>query len=386
MRFAALCTAVLLATPAVAHAQPEWRLVPELRIGSVDDEDQSLTVITSVTVAADGTIYLPQRQDQNIRVYDRTGKLLRIIGGKGGGPGEFEGLVHVGILRDTLYAPDFRHRRVTFFTMDGELIGTLPISVGRTSTPYSPGGVSRMLEDGSVLGTLGALSRAIATGEVTHVPTLRADREGTVLDTVYRMPLGSSQLSLKLGNGEAYTAQPYPDSPIGAWSDDGILEVEREATDDAREGFFRLTWISFSGDTTLVRRYRYAPHRLDAAVGDSIIDAIAARFTDWAARVGASRNDLVGQLRRGIIIPRHLPPITAALIAQNGDVWLRRENVPGATVRWNVLSGQGDVLALFSLPKRVRPIHIDATHVYAAETDDLDVPYLVRYRIDRGSR
>jgi hypothetical protein len=375
---------LLVLLPAVAAAQSpqQWRLSPDLRIGSLDDPDQSLTTITGVSVGPDGRIYIAQAQDNNIRVHDARGAFIRTIGRRGGGPGEFEGMGPPLWRGDTLYISDFRQRRVTMFSPDGELLKTLSVVVN-TQPPFLPGGVTRMLDDGSMLATLSVASAAVADGTVTAMPTVRVDRDAAVLDTALWLPVGQSQFSIQLGDGQLYSSQPFPDGPISATDDRGIVVVERSIATDATEGRFRLRWVAFSGDTVLSRAYRYAPKPLERARADSVVAARVESYSDFAQRAGSSRNDLESAIRDAMVVPRFLPPITAVLLSRSGEVWLRREELPGDSVQWNVLGPRGDVLAVFPLPKSVRPRLIDGDVLYTAETDELDVPYLVRYRVVR---
>src|SRR5690625_1170107 len=84
---------------------PTWSLVEELRIGSLDDEDQALTRIepNGLAVHPSGHLFVAQPRLAEIREYDPTGGLVRVIGGRGSGPGEFNMLRGIGFLGDTLY-------------------------------------------------------------------------------------------------------------------------------------------------------------------------------------------------------------------------------------------------------------------------------------------
>lgn len=86
-----------------AQSPAQWRLTPDLRIGSLDDAEQSLTTIAGVSIGPDGLIFIAQPRDWNVRVHDAAGRFVRVIGRKGGGPGEFESISAVHWRSDTLY-------------------------------------------------------------------------------------------------------------------------------------------------------------------------------------------------------------------------------------------------------------------------------------------
>jgi hypothetical protein len=65
-------------------------LKEELSIGGASAEESNiLAEVDSLAVDEEGTIYALDTKDICVKVYDRTGKFLRLIGRKGAGPGEF---------------------------------------------------------------------------------------------------------------------------------------------------------------------------------------------------------------------------------------------------------------------------------------------------------
>lgn len=381
--FGSLLALLPASTAARAQSPAQWRLSADLRIGSLDDPDQSLTWITGVNTGRDGRIYIAQAQTHNVRIYEPDGRFVRTIGGKGSGPGEFERL-GVPLWRgDSLYISDSMHRRVTMFSADGDLLATLPVMFN-AQPPLSPGGVLRMLDDGSILVGFSVRASAVADGSVTAVPVLRLDRSAAVLDTALWSAVGGSQLSIRLGTGQLFSSQPFPDDPIRSIGQRRILVAERPVSSDPDEGRFRLHWVAFSGDTLLSRSYRYTPKPLDEAIAERVVAARVESYGQFAQRSGVSRNDLEKAIRDVLHIPRFLPPIAGVVVSREGEAWLRREDLPGDSVQWNVLSPAGDVRAVFPLSKGMRPILIEGDVLYSVERDELDVPYLVRYRIDRS--
>lgn len=72
-----------------------WRLVEELRIGSMDGEGPELFGnIIGLEVDPLGRIYVADSQAREIRVFDARGHHVRTFGGRGEEPGECEGKVH----------------------------------------------------------------------------------------------------------------------------------------------------------------------------------------------------------------------------------------------------------------------------------------------------
>ena len=94
-----------------AGDMPEWSAELELRIGSLDDPNYSLTYMRSLEVAADGTMYTLHTQEQVVRMFAADGSFKALIGGRGSGPGEFENAAVMGWVADTLWVLDFRGYR-----------------------------------------------------------------------------------------------------------------------------------------------------------------------------------------------------------------------------------------------------------------------------------
>ncbi|HUE97041.1 MAG TPA: hypothetical protein VMN39_10295, partial [Longimicrobiaceae bacterium] len=89
-------------------------------------------------------------------------------------------------------------------------------------------------------------------------------------------------------------------------------------------------------------------------------------------------------VRAAMYVPRHFPPVTAAAHGDDGSLWLQREEVPDADREWWVLDREGELVASVTLPARFRLKLIRADVLWGVEWDDLDVPYVVGYRIRRS--
>jgi NAD(P)H-nitrite reductase large subunit len=73
--------------------------------------------------------------------------------------------------------------------------------------------------------------------------------------------------------------------------------------------------------------------------------------------------------------------VSHVVAGRDGTIWLRREERGGVT-RWEVLDASGSVVARLDVPAALRILAADRTDVWGVETDDLDVPYVVRYRVE----
>jgi hypothetical protein len=72
-----------------------------------------------------GFIYICDLQDLKIKVFDPDGDLVRTIGQKGGGPGEFQNIGEIALLPDDrLLMLDWEGNRISLFDKEGEFINS----------------------------------------------------------------------------------------------------------------------------------------------------------------------------------------------------------------------------------------------------------------------
>lgn len=111
------------------HGEGILSLEEELSIGEVEGRDEYMfSGIRSIAVDEAGRIYVLDREDPHLRVFDQNGAFLRTIGRKGQGPGEFTMPFSVSITRQNeLVVDDFRSRLV-FFSLEGEFKRNLQVA------------------------------------------------------------------------------------------------------------------------------------------------------------------------------------------------------------------------------------------------------------------
>jgi hypothetical protein len=105
---------------------PEWTVAfeEELSIESVDPDGNVLIYQAGAyDVDQGGTIYICDRMDHGVKVFDDQGRIIRTIGRKGEGPGEFSNISRVACLPDgRLLVMDWELKRVSLFSSEGTFI------------------------------------------------------------------------------------------------------------------------------------------------------------------------------------------------------------------------------------------------------------------------
>ena len=107
-------------------------LAPEVTIGTVEGADEyTFGAINEVEVGETGTIYAFDRQVPALRAYDSTGKYIRTLGRKGGGPGEYEAANGVAVHRDgRVVLWDAGKASINVYDQSGEPATTWPVPGG----------------------------------------------------------------------------------------------------------------------------------------------------------------------------------------------------------------------------------------------------------------
>jgi 6-bladed beta-propeller len=114
-----------LAAPACGRAQPEGVvraqrpgaqlvLTEVLRLGSERGADDAFGRVMDVELAASGRIYVADDLNWRVSIFDRSGRLLRRLGRRGQGPGEFERPWYLAVDRfDSLFVWDGALARIS---------------------------------------------------------------------------------------------------------------------------------------------------------------------------------------------------------------------------------------------------------------------------------
>src|SRR4030042_4617438 len=116
--------------PGPVKGQPaKIKLTEELTIGGGGNPDESFSQVGTFVVDAEGGMLALDFKDQKIKVFDRTGKFIRLIGKPGQGPGELGMASGIQLMADnTLVVEDATNRRLALFKPSGEFIKNISTS------------------------------------------------------------------------------------------------------------------------------------------------------------------------------------------------------------------------------------------------------------------
>lgn len=366
-----------------SHQQfPVRALVEEWRIGGPDG--QGPTAFTSepwVVVDGRGNAYTRGRGDSQLAVFDSAGRIVRSIGRRGRGPGEFTQVSEHGFVGDTLWATNWPNDALSTFTPDGRHVATRRVTFDLSERFPSPLGVTALLDDGRAI--LVPDGPQVGPGGRSLVPVLVGDRDMRATDTLLTMLRPTAMVVDGVGT---FWIAPVPITPlidiaphgdglvVVNWARDGDeLDVQRLASDG------RVRWR---------RTLTLASSPIDGRIRDSIVDRAEQMATgqiDAAKRRGTVPPGVRVRplVESSLDLPRRWPPVKDVVLGVDGTVWLQRGN-PGAPLRWVVLASDGAPLFEVSSPLPLTVREASRDFVWATFSDADGFPYLVRYRI-RGT-
>lgn len=147
--FLAYAASAVLRSSGPAHGQTAVVAREEMRVGEAVGLD--LSTVRGLAVGDQGWIFVAQPADAHVKVVDRDGRLLRVIGRRGAGPGEFQFPAAVGWLADTLWVQDMQARRISLFSPDGRFHSSFASVVDLEMFPLRPAVPAALLATGASL-------------------------------------------------------------------------------------------------------------------------------------------------------------------------------------------------------------------------------------------
>ena len=353
-----------------------WRVArePTTIFGYHTDERRGMGQAGWGVVLSDGGVVGIEYTTSELKYFGPDGELRRAVGGRGEGPGEFRSLVQFWRLPgDTVVAYDRGLRRVSRWSADGELLGSVSLS----STGFIPQVVG-LRPGGGFLGML-------------QVPPDWGAPEGTVMSVDETF----SELSPEGESGEAWATLPgdrvkamrYDGEPVmgpvyGAFSP---ASVYTSGGGHIYHGFSDRYEIKVvEGPEGVGRIIRWAgPDRpLTRDILDTRLEAerkaVAERFPEELPETERRQAEAD--------YPDELPAFDWLLVDALGYLWVRSVWLTGQdAVTWSVFDPEGVWVTDVEVPAQQRPSTFDigADYVLIREADEVGLPYYAKYDLER---
>ena len=345
-----------------------------LTIGEVSgDLNYTFGFVSHALRLGDGSIVVADRSASELRHFGPDGVFIRSLGGRGEGPGEFALLNEVWARGDTIWASDNLQGRISLFGRGGNVLETVRVDVaqgrGGHRAPHT------QFTDGAIL-VLNPPSGGVRLGSGDVIPGAvwrldRYSRAGRFMNEI-----SSVQESPRWEHGMAgLPPGPYlPFSlglPLFAASGDHVYAAEgTEASIQRWKSDGELSHVfRWAIQERLVSRDERARWREANATAPQGFDRAA-----WARYV------------REIPFPERMPLIRRLLADAEGNLWAERfsPSWEGESV-WYVFNGEGVWLGEVPVPPGLQLFEIGADHVLGLRRDELGVPFVVMFALDRGA-
>lgn len=188
---------------------PEWELALVASIGPESAMEEgtprAFGAVSSVTFGPDGTLFVADRLNHEVRVFAEDGSHLRTFGREGEGPGEFATLASLHWTGSKLLALDFRNGRVGELSAEGDWL-------------------DQRTEFAGIGGGGGSLRFYPATGDRAYVLTYSPDRSamifaghddaGPAADTLLALDAPEGTISgIRCASATAIRSYPIPFAP-----------------------------------------------------------------------------------------------------------------------------------------------------------------------------
>ncbi|MEX2283759.1 MAG: hypothetical protein WEE89_14835 [Gemmatimonadota bacterium] len=361
-------------------------LVPELKIGMVDGPPEYLFGGPSnILLQRDGSIVVVDYAGMGspmIRRYDKSGKFLRNVGGRGEGPGEYRGPTGLAELADgRILLSDPRNRRVTIYSAAGVVETTWNLS----EYSYAIRGVEQLkvAPNGMVHMRFSEPTRELGNSEIS-ILRLRAD--GTIVDTIKPPALPDFELprltaTSASGRGRVSMTVPYWPRAFWTFSSRGyfITALPNRYSIDIKQG----------NQVVSIRR-NVEPIAISAEERQEQRD-----FTRDRLRAFGTFNGSVPD------VPRTKPYFKWITTFDDGRIWAslstrsERYDPPTRTVegrtqpslRWreptmfDVFEPDGTYVGQVAVPDGIYLESVRGDVAWGYTRGEEDVPYVVRYRI-----
>lgn len=343
-----------------------WRFERTLTLGGVDEGPQAFGALSAELVGTDdaGRIYVADATAHVIHVFDAEGTHIRAMGGRGGGPGEFQFVAAFAVAGDgTARLADFSKGGIVAFGPDGETLPEIPLD-----------------------GFPGSRLRSVGDG-FANVLTRQADAESdTRRELLVVEPGDTTSIAVQVDELEPGFTQ-LPDCPIGLrippllapslqWdARGGRIAV----TDDAEYAIDVWERDEASGWRQVRRVMRALP------LIPSTVEIAAAEYPDSFRIRGGNARCAIGpiEIAETLGYADVAPHVQALALAPGGTLWIRHRTADDDVTRIDVFDPDGTYIGTLPAGSPFPAAFRGPDEIVSVEKDELDRPLVVVSRIVR---
>ena len=355
------------------------------------DPAQLIWRVVGIARLQDGRVAVLSQGNDQLYLFEPSGELSRVIGGRGEGPGEFDRPQHLQYLApDTLVVWDYWFAPASYFDTSGTLLRERTIDL-LTVMARVPGATAE-----SQVIPLANGSFVVWGGEGPTPPPppgafYRPPVDLALVDGTYTAhPLGPWAVwqlwipRTTAGRNDAFLINTLVDLHIATGGDPPSVYIGDGERNDIQQ---------FSHDGSLVRiiRRTAGPVPVSDRGHEVWVETLERFHEDMQGVFGMSWEDF----SRGMPRREAYPPVAGLVVDTDGNLWVREWSAaePGMPDRCSVFSPDGRWLGvvrgvpdLFLCHQRISPCWVDRDFLLAVRKDELGVERVEGYRIRRHGR
>lgn len=368
---------------------PVWSIGPEplLSVGEADaDPDQHFGRIAAAIRLEDGGIVVVDGLSFVFSLFSGGGELVRRFGGRGDGPGEFQGVGKVRLLDEgRIGILDTHSRRLSVLDSNGSVVRTTPF-------PCAPGGPVPRGEPApcyavDILGNGTVLANATQRAGPSPTPALdefQDDPPGTIVlalatDEVVQIVdsvavAGRTRIVVERGGSRAVWGTKELFAPDGRWT------ATRSGMVVGAGDRYELRYFTANGRLQRVVRLTGEPERASRGHVEAI--------SEWSETIeSALASEFAQRYLETVEIDRPLPPFGELRSDGAGRIWAADYFPPSPlgppeSILWTVFSEDGVPIARIATGSARDVLDIGGDYILVRETDALNVEHVALYSRD----
>jgi len=326
---------------------------PVARFG--DTDSIFISRVSGIDVADDGTLFMADRSEAVIHVYDGSGGYQTSIGRRGEGPGEFQTIVQPELSDGSLFVLDLDQQRVSVFDAENYSFRrsfSLGDKDGIRGRPLS----MELLPEERILAIYSASERDGNRLKRSEIPAV-LDNEGEVMSSGFVTLTENNRLLVESNGMFQIFSMPFLGQNLLDVTENG--EIVTGFTDR-----FLLHYLSLNGDTLRSIYHATTPPSLDR-------QALLNNMESEAIRGELSSMDM----------PDNRQAFNSLRVDDENRLWISSPTAETDVYDWRVLSNTGEKLAQFSQPASSSLQLVKDGFAYFLETDEeTGVTDVVKYR------
>ena len=370
--------------PGSADDLATWLTESEYQFSDAPDQDVLFSIMPYLRVDPDrNRILVLDYQEAVLSAWTPDGSLIFVVGGKGGGPGEFMFPTGIHFVEDGgFYVREGSGKRFTYYTADGVL--ERAVTGSTASLTYDRFGLDLRASTGD--GGYLAVPRIGWGGaddpnlKVDRYPLLRVQRADRARwfppEPIFWMSLRNTYQFVGLREEDPWVIGQLFGDLDHAKFEPGVAVVMRR---NGGPGAVELIELNPDGDTIWLRQLQIEPRRLTPERIREEADSFAAVMQ----LPGIPPSEVRQAWEESLYKPEYLPAAIDFRLTSSGEVWLKSFE-RSDTLRAYYSVHRGDMSAeprRILVPEGLRVFDATDTHVWGIGLDALGRPHVVGRRL-----